>query len=253
MPGFATGAAPDPDPRGSGGSAESRVDRVVSVPLSLLFRPDPDPTELFPGQAADLEGYVMTPDHEVTLAVTASTPEGVEMLDAVWAALRRKGTGRRHMVLLDDRGRTVSVMTLRVDAPDEILRRLRSLLVVPIHARAGWAEVHLLATDEEMEALEGTAQDGWESFSAPSTVTLPPARETRTLQPGDWAFLGLLSSVGALDGPEGPTPELVAELFGVDPDAFAEQARAVERSLQDVVTGLFATPETGTELESGPP
>lgn len=228
------------------GKGAGRVERVVSIPLPRLFFPDPDPTERFPEESADIEGYVVAPDHGVTLAATAKTPGGLAMLDCVWAALRRKGVGRRHMTLLNDRGHTVSVMTLHIDSSGEMLRFLRSLLVVPVRAGGGFAEVHLLATPEEIQALQGRIERDAQPLPTPSAVKLPPVKETGALQPEDWAFLGLLSSIGAFDGPEGPTPELVAELLGTDPEAFAEQARAVEHGLEDLVSGLFAPTEPGT-------
>jgi len=220
----------------------------MSVPLIRFFYPDPDPTEEFPKESADVEGYVLAPDRLVTVAAVAGTPKGVEMLDSVWATLRRKGVGRRRLVLLDDRGRTVSVMTVQIPDADDSLRYLRSSLVVPIHARGGFAEVHLLASPEEAEVIAGRIEKDGPALSVPSEVVLPPARETGALVPEDWAFLGLLSCVGAFDGPEGPSPELLAELLGVDPGAFAEKARAVERGLGDVVSGLFAP--TGPEAPS---
>ncbi|MGA8303507.1 MAG: hypothetical protein WA691_02000 [Thermoplasmata archaeon] len=253
MPGApAEGADAGQGSRSSDAKSTARVDRVVSVPLRVFFDPDPDPTKRFPGQSADVEGYVVTPDHTITFSATASTPEGEEMLDAIWATFRRKGTGRRHMLLLDERGRTVSVMTIRVDLPDETLRLLRSLLVVPVRTGGGQAEIHLLATEAEAETMAEKLGKDKRPLRPPAFVTVPPARVTPKMGPGDWAFLGLLSSVGALDGAEGPTPELVAELFGVDPDAFTEQARAVERGIEGIVTGLFASPEAGAKPEGLP-
>jgi len=234
------------------GRLSGRVDRVVTVPLIRLFYPDPDPTESYPKESADIEGYVVTPNRTITIAATATSPGGIDMLDSVWVALRRKGIGRRHMILLDERGRTVSVMTLSVDASDETLRLLRSLLIVPVRAQGGFAEVHFLATPGDLEALEQRIEKDGQSLPPPAAVTVPPARETGALQPEDWAFLGLLSSVGAFDGPEGPTPELVAELLGLDAWAFAEQARSVEHGLEDVVTGLFAPPEPAPGLGALP-
>jgi hypothetical protein len=230
----------------------ARVDHVISVPLIRLFYPDPDPTETHPRESADIEGYVVAPDHTITIAATATTPGGVDMLDSVWAALCRKGLGRRHMLLLDERGRTVSVMTLRVGASDETLRFLRSLLVVPVHAGGGFAEVHFLATPGEAEALEEKIAKDEPALPIPAQLWMPPVRETGALQPEDWAFLGLLSSVGAFDGPTGPTPELVADLLGLDAESFAEQAREVERGLEEVVTGLFAPAGNGTSGEALP-
>jgi hypothetical protein len=253
MPGApAKGADAGHDSRSSDARSTARVDRVVSVPLRVFFDPDPDPTKRFPGQCADVEGYVVTPDRTITFAATSSTPGGVEMLDAIWATFRRKGTGRRHMLLLDERGRTVSVMTIRVDLPDETLRLLRALLVVPVRTGGGLAEVHLLATEDEAETIAEKLVTDEQPLRPPTVVTVPPARDTPKMGPGDWAFLGLLSSVGALDGPEGPSPELVAELFGVDPDAFTEQARAVERGIEGIVAGLFASPETSARPEGLP-
>jgi hypothetical protein len=250
MPGpLGEDASGEPAPaRGESG----RADRVVSVPLILLFFPDSDPTEAYPGESADVEGYFVAPNHTVTVAATATSPRGVEMLDAVWATLRRKGVARRHMLLLDDRGRTVSVMTLRTDASEETLRLLRSLLVVPVHAQSGTAEVHLLATPKEVEVMAERLEKAGKPLPPPSPATLPLAQQTGALRPEDWAFLGLLSSVGALDLVEGPTPELVAELLDTDPGSFAVQARTVERNMQDVVTGLFAPPGSEPISEGGP-
>lgn len=233
-------------PRGAlsaDGAVRSRTDRPISVPLILLFYPDSDPTEKYPGEAADIDGYVVGPGHTVTIAATAKTAGGLDMLDSVWAALRRKGAVRRHMVLLDDRGRTVFVMTLDLGVSDETLRLLRSLLVLPVHARDGFAEVHFFASEEELEAIERKITTGGQPLAIRSTPTVPAAKETAELDPEDWAFLGLLCAVGAFDGPEGPTPRLVAELLGLDPEVFAEQALAVERGLGDLVTDLFAPTE----------
>lgn len=217
-----------------------RADRSVSVPLTRLFSPDPDPTEGYSGQAAEIDGYVVAPGKNVTIAVTTESPGGIDMLDSIWAALRRKGVGVRHLTVLNDRGRIVSLMTLHVDASEEVLRFLQSTLVVPVHTRDGFAEVHFLVTPEELGALqERIGSDGHVSgpdAGGPS----PRAREAGTLQPVDWAFLGLLSVVGAFDGPEGPSPALVAEALGLDAFVFAQRARAVEQGLQDVVTGLFS-------------
>ncbi len=246
MPSPPTGPGPV---AGDPGPATGRVDQVITLPLVRLFYPDPDPTEPYPKESVDIEGYVVAPDRTITVAAIAKSPSGIDLLDSVWASLRRKGVGRRHMVLLDDRGRTVSVMSLAVDASDQTLRLLRSLLIVPVHARGGFAEVHFFATPGEVEVLEKRIEKDGHPLPPPPTVTLPPARETESLQPEDWAFLGLLSSVGAFDGSEGPTPELVAELLGIDPEAFAEQARVVEHGLKDLVTGLFAPATPGPKPE----
>lgn len=231
------------------GAGRHRVDRVVSVPLVLVFQPDPDPTERYPGETADIDGYVMAPDHTVTVAATATTPGGLDMLDSVWAVLQRKGVGRRRMILLDDRGRTVFVMTLSVKASDEVLRLLQSMLVVPVHARDGLAEVHFFATADEIETLEREIEPNVQALPHSPTPTLPLARETGALRPEDWAFLGLLTSIGAFDVPEGPSPKLVAELLGLDPEAFAEKAVAVEHGLGALVTDLFAPTGPGGKPE----
>jgi hypothetical protein len=246
MPGSLVEASPSAgDPSRSAG----RVDIPISVPLLQLFIPDPDPTEHYPGQSADLEGYVVTPGNAVTIAATSDGPSGVDLLDSLWASLRRKGIGRRHITVLNDRGRIVSVMTLHFDAPEETVGLLRSLLVVPVHARDGLAEVHLFASPEELEVLAKRIDKGGRSPIPSSAPTLPPARETGALEPEDWAFLGLLSTVGAFDGPEAPSPTSFAELLGIDMATFAERARAVDRGLSDVVAGLFAAPGLGSTVE----
>lgn len=229
-----------------------RSDRAISVPLIRLFYPDPDPTESFPGESAEIEGYIVAPDHTFTIAATTATSEGVDMLDAVWLALRRKGVGRRRMILLDDRGRTVSVMTLHADLRNDLVRALRNFLVVPIRARGGFAEVHFYATTDELGAIERKLEADGEALPPIPAATLPPVKETGALQAEDWAFLGLLNCVGAFDGPEGPTPQLVAELLGLDPDALAEQASEIERGLGSLVSDLFAT-KAGAAPATGSP
>jgi len=235
-----------PDATAGATKNADRLDHVISFPLILLFYPDSDPTEKFPGQSVDLEGYVVGPDRTVTIAATTEGTGALELLDSVWNAIRRKGVGRRHMVVLNERGQTVSVMTLDVAMSEESIRLLRSLLIVPVHARAGVAEVHFLASPEEVEVLEERVEKGGHPLPAPSSITLPPARETGVLEPEDWGFLGLLSSIGAFDESQGFTPELVADLLGVDPVTFVEHARTVEHDLQGLVTGLFAVPEPGS-------
>lgn len=238
-------SAPRPAPRGI-----RRTDHAVSLPLIRLFYPGPDPTEGYQEESADIEGYLVAPDMTITLAATWPTPGGLDMLDSVWAALRRKGAGIRRMLLLDDRGRTVSIMTLQPRIPGDVLGLLRSMLVVPIRTAGGFAEVHLLATSAEFEALMQRIEGDGKPLPSPSAVTMPRAKETGILHPEDWAFLGLLNCVGAFDGPEGPTLELVSKLIGLEPEAFGERATALEGGLGDLVTDLFS-PIGGAEAEAG--
>lgn len=245
--------APTSAVRGPGGPAQTqepghRADRAFSFPLGRLFAPEPDPTERYPGQSAEVEGYVVAPEHAVTLAVTAESSKGIDLLDSIWSAFRRKGIGVRHLTVLNDRGRIVSLMTLRVHAAEETIRLVQSLLVVPVRGHDGLAEVHLLATPEEAAALGGQIAGGAAPAPPAKDPALPPARETGPLRPEDWAFLGLLSAVGALDGAEAPPPTLVAEALGIDAAVFAERAQRAQRGLEGVVTGLFAPAPT----ESGP-
>lgn len=232
--------------RSSGTEGSHRSDRVMSVPLVRLFYPEPDPTEEFPSEIVDVDGYVLTRDHAVTLAATVQSAGGLDMLDSVWSSLRKRGVGHRRMLLLDDRGRTVSVMTVRPKAPDRLVDLLRTLLIVPMRAHGGFLEVHFLATEDEVEALEQTIETGREPGTVPTEVALPEAKETGVLTAEDWAFMGLLCSVGAFNGPDGPEPELLADLLGVDPVSFADQARAVERNMGSLVTELFAPESSGT-------
>ncbi len=229
-----SGAAP-PSPRPS-----RRRDHVVSIPLARLFVPDPDPTEGHPDARADLDGYVVTPDRTVSLAVTTDSESGLAMLDAVWRSLRTKGIARRRFQLRDDRGRTVYVMTFAPDVSAPTLRLARESLVLPVRTSGGVAEVHLLATPDEAAAIDRKLFRDGSGPVPPSTVAVPPARDTEGLRPEDWAFLGLLSAVGAFEVPDGPTPHLLAELFGLAPDAFADRAREIERGMQILVTDLFA-------------
>ena len=217
-----------------------RADHVMLLPLIRLFYPDPDPTEPYPGEVADIDGYVVAPDRTVTLAVTIQTAEGLDMMDSVWDVLRRKGVGLRRMLVIDDCGRTVSVMTLTMDVPKDLLKLLRSLLVVPVRTHDGFAEVHFFATRDEASALERSVEVGRHPVSTPSVVLLPPAKDTGPMQPEDWAMLGLLSAVGAFNGAEGPDPKLFADLLGIDPETFAEQAYAIERSMSGLVSDIFA-------------
>lgn len=220
-----------------------RSDRAISVPLMRLFYPDPDPTEGYPDESADIQGYLVAPDQSVTLAATWSTPESLDMLDSVWDALRRKGVGTRRMLLLDDRGRTVSIMTLRPKIPSDLLSLLRSMLVVPIRTSGGFAEIHLFASTSELESLTRRIEGDGGPLPSPSVVRLPGAKDTGILEAEDWAFLGLLNCVGAFDGPAGPTPELVGKLLGIEPEAFSERAAALENGLGGLVTDLFSPPE----------
>jgi predicted DNA binding protein len=210
------------------------------VPTTRLFFPDPDPTEKYPKQTVTVEGYVVAPDRLVTVAVVAPRQEGIDVVDSIWEVLRRKGVGVRHLTVLNDRGGLVSLLTLRVDASSETLQLLQSLLLVPMRIRDGEAEVHLLATPSDFAALKGRiASDGL----ADGSIGLRPAtpvEDTGVLIPRDWAFLGLLSSVGAFDGPEGPRPALLAEALGIDPEVFAEHVRSVEHGLHGLVRDLFA-------------
>lgn len=225
-----------------------RTDRTMSLPLLRLFYPDPDPTEQFPGESADIEGYVVAPDKSITIAATWATAGGLDMLDAVWASFRRKGIGVRRMMLLDDRGRTVSVMTLHPKIPDDVVRLLRSLLVVPIRASDGFAEVHLFSTRGEFASILQRVEGDAPPLPPPSSALLPAAKETGILQAEDWAFLGLLACVGAFDRPEGPTPELVAELLGLRPEVFNDRAVALEHGLGSLVMDIFASAEGTGEL-----
>jgi hypothetical protein len=195
----------------------------------------------FPGEAAEIDGYIVAPDQSVTIAATSETPGGLDMIDTVWVELQRRGLGRRRMILLDDRGRTVSVLTLAPPHPTESLELLRSHLLVPIVARDGVAEVHLLATPDEVAELEG-------KFPAREEPPPPGVRSGKSgeagdgrLDPEDWAFLGLLCSVGAFDGPSGPSARLLAELFGLEPRAFVRRATAVQQGLASMVRDLFDT------------
>lgn len=222
-------------PDGDGG----RADHAFLIPVTRLFYPEPDPTERFPEQTASVDGYVVGPGRVVTIALAVSTPSGAELLDAVWAALHRKGVGVRQLTVLNDRGRIISLMTVRVDASERMLRALESLLLVPVRTHNGFAEVHLLATPTDLGALKGTLQGEGLASPPPTLVPIPPFHDSGVLIPQDWAFLGLLSSVGAFDGPHAVAPAVLAEALGIDLDAFVERARAAERGLHGLVTGLF--------------
>lgn len=222
----------------------ARTDHAYLVPIGRLFSPEPDPTEAFPGETTSLEGYVVAPNRVVTLALAVATPASVPLLDAVWAAVRRKGVGLRRLTVLNDRGRVVALITVRLEASERFLSWLESQLLVPVRTRNGLAEVHLLATAEDFDALKRQLRS--EPLSpAPATVgSIPPVHDTGALVPQDWAFLGLLSAVGAFDGPEAVRPAVLAEALGIDLEVFAERARTAERGLQGLVQGLFGPSAT---------
>jgi hypothetical protein len=215
---------------------------VVSIPLIRLFSPEADPTERFPQERADLEGYVLAPDRTITVAVTAAGARGMELLESIWASVQRRGAGRKNHILLDDRGRTIFVMTLRVDLHGAVEELLRSLLVVPVRFGGGFAEVHFLASSSETDSIVRSLEHLGRGESPPTRVALPPARSTGPLRPEDWAFLGFLSAIGTFEASDGPAPDLVASLIGADPASFASQARAVERGLSGLVQGIFSSP-----------
>lgn len=219
---------------------EDRDDHVIWVPMDLLFQPGNDPTEAYPGESANVVGYFLAPDQTVTIAVTTESSAGLDLVDSAWNAFRRTGMGLRHLTVINDRGQVVSLITLQLGFSDDLRRLLRTLLVVPLRSKDGVSEVHLFATQEELATLAERIETGGPAPSHPYVASLPPARHTGPLQPEDWAFLGLLSAIGAFDGPEGPSPRLVAEALGVDASAFAEKAQAVERGMEGLVTGLFA-------------
>jgi hypothetical protein len=225
---------------------------VIAVPLNRLFYPEPDPTEPYRAESADIEGYHLAPDHTITIAAVVTSAGGLDMLDSAWAGLRRKGLGRRRMLLLDDRGRTVSVMTIGVESHSRMLDLLRNMLVVPVRTHGGFAEVHFLATPDEVEVLEEQLQSDGQPPPNVTSATLPPSKETGALRPEDWAFLGFLSSVGAFNGPDAPTPELFADLLGIDPESFAKRACAVENAMDGLVSELFALPPPGSKFRSVP-
>lgn len=239
-----TGGGSDP-----GSPRVSRADHLLSIPLGRLFDPDPDPTREYPGLTADIEGFVTAPGATITIAATAPGPQGADLLDSAWSVLRRKGIGIRHLTVMNDRGRLVSLMTLRIDGAGELGRLLDAALVVPVRAHNGIAEVHLLATPGEIAAIEARVRPDRTSPPEPS-LDPPPAALPPALKPGDWAFLGLLSSVGAFDGSDPPSPQLIADALGIEPRAFAERARAIEGGLAELVTDLFGTPASDGLRES---
>ena len=249
MPNPSEGAGPGSS---SVGGRDRRVERAVEVALDRLFSPEPDPTGAYPDERVDIEGYAVAPDRTITLAVVALSPGALDMLDSAWSVLRRKGVGRRRMVVLDDRGRTVYVMTLAVDASDATLQTLRTIVVVPVHARGGSAEVHFLATVEEASDWEQRLGAAHPRVSETSDAGEPRPKEVDPLRPEDWAFLGLLSSVGAFDSTEGVPPEAVAGLLGMDAEAFADRTEAVEQGLEGLVSGLFTPPRSAPSLDGAP-
>jgi hypothetical protein len=220
-----------------------RVDHAFLVPVRRLFQPEADPTEEFPDQTASAEGYLVAPGALLTIALSVSDSAGTELLEAVWGALRRKGIGLRQTTVLNDRGRVVSLMTVRLGTAPELVALAESQLLMPIRARNGFAEVHLLATSSDFDALRGRLATPGAAPVPAVASSIPPVHDVGALVPQDWAFLGLLSAVGAFDGAETAAPAVLADALGIDLQLFVERARAAELGLSGLVTDLFGAGE----------
>ncbi len=258
-PGRGPGGGTDPSPRTAGSegastseTTEARTDHAFLIPVTRLFHPETDPTEEFPDQTATVEGYVVAPGQLVTIALAVPHASGGELLEAVWGALRRKGIGVRQVTVLNDRGRIVSLMTLRLGASSEVLALAESLLLMPVRARNGLAEVHLLATSSNFAALQRRIESAGTASAPVPAGSYPPVNDTGSLIPQDWAFLGLLSAVGAFDGQETAAPVVLAEALGINLDVFVERARAAELGLSGLVSDLFAAGDGSTPPEAVP-
>jgi hypothetical protein len=226
---------------------EARTDFEFNVSTERLFQPEADPTQQFPHQDVELVGYVAAPRRVFTVGICSKLPDGPNLLDELWSSLKRRGIGRRRIVLLDERGRMITVLSVQLDVADEMIEQLESMLVVPVRIRNGSARVHLRGTTTDLSRLHRAMTSG----TLDSARYAGRARDPGVLDPREWAFLGLLSSVGAFEGAEGPSPELVADLLGIDRPTFVALARAVERGLSHIVKDLFAPSAGAAVREDG--
>jgi hypothetical protein len=232
---------------GPSGSRTARRDLEIRLPLRRLFAPDADPSTRFPGETAVLDGFVVTPDRAITLALVASTPGAVAMLDTAWDAIQARGIGRRRRLFVDDRGRTVFVWTVAPAVPADTLDLLRTSLVVPAQAADGYADVHLSPPADRCSALEETlAHERIPPRSAPGGSGAA-VQASGPLEPENWGFLGMLCAIGAFDASTAPRPEALADLLGLDLATIRRHAARVEVALDGLVTTLFAPPDPAPE------
>ena len=230
-----------PTPPG-GNPGDGAHDTLVRFSVGSLFAPESDPSLRFPDHWADIEGYATGGDGTVALALAGGGPHAETLLEELWAGLSRKGVAVRRARSPSGRGRPVVAMTIRFPFDAGAVALLRADLILPVHVQAGQAELRLAGPPSDVVAIESALRrQGLEPTSA------RPAEEEREtagtkLSAEDWAFLGLLCSLGVFDGPEHPSQDDAAHLIGLDTSKFAQRVRAIEGGMRALVAGLFAPP-----------
>ena len=216
---------------------------VLIVPLAPVFAPASDPSAQHPDDSAEVEGYVVSPDHLVTVALASSGAGAAEFLEAIWSALEERGIADRRWSRTDDQGRSVAVVSVRVPDAQAVGELLRRSLVLPVRVRAGFAEVHLLAGANETRSLDRELRRLGVAPSAIASGDPARAGTGAGLAAEDWALMGLLQAVGVFDPRDAPHQSVVAEVIGVPPAYLDGRVRAIEQGLQSLVTTLFAPVE----------
>lgn len=242
-----SGSAPSDTSSADPATPERPTESVLIVPLAPVFAPAVDPSARHPDESADVEGYVVSPEQLVTVAVASGGPAAGDLLESVWGALDERGVAERRWSRTDDQGRTVAVLSVRLPdaaAAGELLRRT---LVLPVRIRAGFAEIHLVAAPAETHSLERELQRL--GVSPSSIAPGDPAESARNggLRAEDWALLGLLQAVGVFDPRDAPHQSAVAEVLGVPPSFLDERVRAIEQGMHALVTTIFAPANGGEE------
>jgi hypothetical protein len=239
---------PDPPTPGESSGREFRNrlpfrETTFLLPLAGLFAPESDPSLRFPDHFAEVQGYAVADDGTVAVSIVGEGPHAAALLDEVWAGLERKGLVVRRMAAARTNDPPTAAITLRLDLGPTICAMLRASLLLPVRAQAGQAEVHVLGTAREAEAIGRALEaEGIPPISVRAGPPDPTVAGTR-LTAEDWAFLGLLSSLGVFDGPEHPNEAAAARLVGFADAEFAVKVRTVEAGMRSLVAGLFAPPE----------
>jgi hypothetical protein len=234
-------ASAAPTPPGEIREAGSH-DTIVRISLGSLFAPESDPSLRFPDHWADIEGYATAGDGTVALAVTGGGPHAETLLEELWAGLARKGVAVRRAYPRNGRGRPVVVMTIRFPLDPGAVALLRADLILPVHFQAGQAELRLAGPPSDVVAIESALRsEGLRPTSVRPAAEDQAATGTK-LSAEDWAFLGLLCSLGVFDGPDPPSRDDAAHLIGLDSPRFAQRVRDIEKGMRSLVAGLFAPP-----------
>jgi hypothetical protein len=242
--GYLADAGPTGPTASATGDSDSTVRETVFVlPLAGLFAPESDPSVRFPDHYAEVQGYAVADNGTVALAIAGDGTHAATLLDEAWAGLERKGIVLRRADPSPNRAGPASAVTVRLDLGPTVCDLLRSSLILPVRAQAGQAEVHVIGTAAEAKALElALEREGIPPISVAIGEPDPTYLGTK-LTAEDWAFLGLLSSLGVFDGPDHPNEQAAARLVGFDRAEFTAKVETVEAGMRLLVAGLFAPPE----------